>query len=278
MGIRNLAFCLIQHTDAGAGYKVLAWDNVDLLEGGVSAQTAKACGACTSPAKWIGPDSKKWCQACATGVRRKKTATDRPAHAPLPCKLAVKELRALVASTPENGGLDLKHAKKDDLVAWANARYLFPWKAVKATQSPLSEICKAMDAWLDKMIATFSAATLIRLENQPVMKGPTMKSVQMILFTLLTHRLAREYNWKGSIEFVHAGTKTKDKEPEPQTVPAESTSTTAAESAAYRARKKTAEAEVLEMLERDDAHWLSFFKGRSKKSDLADAFLMAHRK
>lgn len=290
MGIRNLAYCLIKHE--GDTWQVVSWDNIDLLEGGTSAQDAKKCCACTSPAKWLGPagpeepTGKRWCQGCATGVRRKKTATEKPVLPTLPCALNVKELRELALA----GGLaDVKKAKKDDLIAWVSQRYLMPWKPAKAMDSSLSTIRKAMDTWLNSVLPTFASATLIRLENQPVMKGPTMKSVQMILFTLLGHRLEREHGWTGSIEFVHAGTKTKGKEPTAASIdrasvptPA-STEPTAAENegAAYRARKKTAENEVVDILTKagsSAATWLAFFQGRSKKSDLADAFLMALRK
>ena len=40
MGIRNLAYCLVEHMP-NKKWKIKAWDNVDLLEGGASAQDAK---------------------------------------------------------------------------------------------------------------------------------------------------------------------------------------------------------------------------------------------
>jgi hypothetical protein len=141
------------------------------------------------------------------------------------------------------------------------------------------------------VLPTFASATLIRLENQPVMKGPTMKSVQMILFTLLSHRLRKEHGWTGRIEFVHAGTKSKGTTTEATTTTATTATTTttttatttattteAAEGAAYRARKKTAESDVTNILTKAGlTTWRTFFEGRTKKSDLADALLMALR-
>ena len=273
MGIRNLAYCLMQH-DADK-WTVLAWDNVDLLEGGVSAQTAKKCVACTGVAKWIGPEGKKWCAACATQKRVKKAATEKPVLPTVPCGLTVGALRLAAAAA---GVADVKKLKKDALLAWAAARHLMPWKPAKAMDSSLSDVRKAMDKWLNTVLPLFARATLIRLENQPVMKGPTMKSVQMILFTLLGHRLEKEHGWSGRIEFVHAGTKTKGKGK------AESAEGTAVpevdESKAYRARKTAAEDSALLELRgagAGAAPWLTFFTSRSKKSDLADAFLMALR-
>ena len=269
MGIRNLAYCLVRHITAET-WEIVAWDNIDLLEGGASAQDAKKCVACTGSAKWIYTDGKKWCQGCATGVRRKKTVTEKPTVGALPCAVNVKELKALATTQ----GVDTKGMKKEDLVTWASGRYLMPWKAVKAMDTSLSVIRKAMDTWLTTVLPTFVQASLIRLENQPVMKGPTMKTVQMILFTLLAHRLEKEHGWTGRIEFVHAGTKSKGSVP----VVADLSGATVTEGAAYRARKKTAESDVVDLLTKGAmTTWLTFFEGRSKKSDLADALLMAVR-
>lgn len=278
MGIRNLAYCLIRH-NADATWQIEAWDNIDLLEGGDSAQNAKKCIACSSPARWFGA-GKKWCQACASGVRRKKTASELPTLPMLPCAVTAKGLRELHRAATATAAQASKKGSltKEQLVAWARERYLMPWKAAKAMDASLTVIRKAMDTWLDSVLPTFASATLIRLENQPVMKGPTMKSVQIILYTLLGHRLEREYNWNGAIEFVHAGTKSKGSAPVTVTVTDISgVSSTAAEGVAYRARKKSAEADVFAALPEGNP-WRAFFSSRSKKSDLADAFLMALRK
>jgi len=186
----------------------------------------------------------------------------------------VKELRALALDWP-----DAKKAKKDDLVAYVSTRYLMPWKPKKAMGVSLTVLLRAMDTWLNSVLPTFASASLIRLENQPAMSNPTMKSVQIMLFTLLSHRLAREHGWTGAIEFVHAGTKTKGATATAadasDTV---ATAATAAEGAAYRARKKTAETETIDALTRAGATtWLTYFQSKTKKSDLADAFLMALR-
>jgi hypothetical protein len=273
MGIRNLAFCLIKHE--GETWEVLAWDNVDLLSEGQSSQTSRRCVACAAPAVWSSSEptgERLWCKACATGVRRKKTATCKPPFPIVPCALQVKELRALAAEKGWN-----KKAKKEDLLQRVKQCYLMPWKAPKATSPSLQHILGCMDRWLDTMLPTFAKATLIRLENQPVMKGPTMKSIQIMLFSLLSHRLEREHGWKGRIDFVHAGVKTRGAEATVIEDIVEGEEPT--DSQAYQARKKTAETETITVLQtKPESPWLSFFQSRSKKSDLADAFLMAMRK
>lgn len=280
MGIRNLAYCLIRHEE-DKSWNVVAWDNVDLLEGGVSAQSAKKCVGCDASATWISNNGKKWCKACATRVRVKKSAREKPEFPTIPCALTAAALRALAISAELVGA---KKMKKEDLVAWAAARYLLPWKPTKAMDSSLGTVLAAMDKWLDSTLPTFASATLIRLENQPVMKGPTMKSVQMILYTLLSHRLAREHCWSGRIEFVHAGTKTRGSGGGGPTVKSIDLSgampAVTEDGKAYRERKSAAEAETVRKLtERgaSTAAWLTYFQAKSKKSDLADAFLMALR-
>ena len=279
MGIRNLAFCLLRHEEDKT-WNIVAWDNVDLLEGGISAQSAKKCVGCDASASWISnADGKKWCKACATRVRVKKSARAKPEVPTIPCALTAVALRDLASGAGAEGA---KKMKKEELLAWASARYLLPWKPTKAMDSSLGTVLRAMDKWLDGMLPAFASATLIRLENQPVMKGPTMKSVQMILFTLLSHRLAREHNWVGRIEFVHAGTKTRGapKEVKVGTADLSGAAIVAEDGKAYRARKASAEAETEKQLTDRGVHgepWLAYFRGKSKKSDLADAFLMALR-
>jgi hypothetical protein len=272
MGIRNLAYCAIERISKDdKEWNVKAWDNVDLLEDGKSSQDAKKCVACATVAKWHG-EGVRWCNACATGVRRKKTASRKPTLPTIPSSAScgVKGLRALAV---EKGMDDAKKAKKDALLAWLGERYLMPWKPEKAGNVSLQVILRKMDTWLNSVLPTLSTASLIRLENQPVMKGPTMKSVQIMLFTLLSHRLGKEYDWKGNIEFVHAGVKTRG------AAAAEKPTNELKDSEAYRQRKQTAESEVERLLtERGGATWLTFFKSRTKKSDLADAFLMAWRR
>jgi hypothetical protein len=276
MGIRNLAYCVIEHNMDR--WMVKAWDNVDLLEDGKSAQDAKKCGACGAAAKWQG-EGLKWCNSCATGVRRKKSVIQIPTLPTLPSSAsAVKGMRTLAV---EKGMPDGKKAKKDQLLDWLRTYYLMPWKPEKAGNVSLQVILRKMNTWLNSVLPTFASASLIRLENQPVMKGPTMKSVQIILFTLLTHRLENEHGWRGSIEFVHAGVKTRGAVPAPAPAPTTAPAAPITDGEAYKQRKQTAESEVERLLTEHGsgvAPWLAFFKGRTKKSDLADAFLMAWRR
>lgn len=267
MGIRNLAYCLIQHSVDLSGVlssTILDWNNIDLLEGAQSAEAARSCYGCNSKSiQYNDKNAHKWCKSCATKTRVKKSVIHTPSYSVLPCKLNVTELKKLSG---------MKNMKKEELLNWAKENYLLPWKPTKASTVSLDIILISIDSWLDSILPTISVATLIKLENQPVLKGPTMKSVQIILYTLLSHRLKREFNWSGKIEFVHAGVKSKN------VSKTDLSGSKLSDSDAYKARKNDAIDDTLKILT-DKKHdkWLLFFNSNKKKSDLADAFLMANR-
>jgi len=267
MGIRNLAYCVVTHDLSG--FRIVKWDNVDLLEAGASAQTARSCTCCGNKSlAWCDLSGGKYCKACATGVRKKKTVVLVAPHPVLPCGPGAKALKALAV---EKGLEGAKKMKKEELVSWAAKNYLMPYKATKTMDVGMDVILTAMDLWLTSVLPTFRLASLIRLENQPAMKIPTMKSVQIMLYTLLVHRLRAEYAWTGRVAFVHAGVKSRG-----ATVAADAT-----EGEAYTARKKDAVESTLEVLGKQGelgTPWVTFLESRSKKSDLADAFLMASRR
>ena len=145
---------------------------------------------------------------------------------------------------------------------------MLPYTKPKGTmKTDLSILLIAIEKFLDGRLAAFSETSLIRIENQPVFDAPTMKSVQIILFTLLTHRLRKEFGWKGQVVFVHASKKTEEAQEAVDDAGGD-----------YKARKDAAESLVMQKL-KGETHkkWLDFFAGKKKKSDLADALLMCLR-
>jgi hypothetical protein len=286
IGIKNLAFALVKQSTSGN--VILQWNNINLLAGGTSSESSNRCKACSGPACWISPEGL-FCKGCATGVRRKKTATFRPVHAILTGAESatlpkLPALRKLCVGMENH-----KKASREIVLKWLGERYILPWKAPKARNPSMTEIRRAISAWLTPMLPTFATATLVRLENQPVLKGPTMKSIQMIIFTLIGERLEREHAWTGQIQFVHASHKTAKleveavpdviEEAEERTLTVEEEVVTPVvidEGAAYRARKKATEEEVEKMLSGAGYEtWKMFYDGQRKKNDLADALLMA---
>jgi hypothetical protein len=177
-------------------------------------------------------------------------------------KIDVKSLKAFALT--ESWTICSK-AKKEDYIRELQRRYLLPYTKPKNTiKTDLIVILEAIEVFLDKYLVDFAKAVEIRIENQPVFDAPTMKSVQIILFTLLAHRLRKEHTWTGRIYFVHASKKTEEVAEE-----------VTAAGGDYKARKDGAEALVLTKLAAGP--WRDYFLSKKKRSDLADAFLMCLR-
>ena len=107
-------------------------------------------------------------------------------------------------------------------------------------------------------------AERIRIENQPSEFAPHMKSVQIMLFTLLDHRLRTEYGWTGTMEFVNAGVKTRGLKE------------AGVGKDAKRSRKLAGITRVTDALTKVAAcsGKLAWWLAQAKQDDLADALLM----
>lgn len=255
MGIRNLAYCIADIR--GSEFTVVEWDNYDLLAGSDS-QTASRC-SCGGPPSWLSAEDALLCKKCV-----KKSAG---AMKGLPSEVALN-IKGLKAFALEQGWTVPKTPKKEDYMVLVKQHYLLPYVKPKGTmKTDLSVLLLALEKFIDSRIDGFSTVTEIRIENQPAFDAPTMKSVQIILFTLLHHRLRVEKGWLGKIVFVHASKKTEEAQEE-----------VVAAGDNYKARKDMAETLVLQKL-KGPAHatWLEFFNSKKKKSDLADALLMCLR-
>jgi hypothetical protein len=133
-------------------------------------------------------------------------------------------------------------------------------KLKKAIETELTSIHDSIRTFVVNNIAVFRRATVILLENQPVLKNPTMKSVQILLFATLRDMLQPG---PPPLKLVHAGKKIQGKEVGDK---------------GYKSRKDASEGKVEELLKggkvSEAPRWLDYFHGHGKKSDLADAFCM----
>jgi len=249
MGIKNLAFCQVDIS--GTSTEILLWNNWDLLASS-DTQTASRC-VCGGPPSWIEEDKI----LCKKGVNSRKTGLK---GLPKNVLLNVGSLKTIAAT--ENWVI-AKKPKKEDYIAELKKRYLLPYTKPKgALKTDMTILLDSIERFLDIHLKDFSKSTVIRIENQPVFKAPTMKSVQMMLFSLLLHRLRKEHKWSGSVVFVHASKKTEEAQDDVD-----------AAGGNYKARKSVAEDLTLKRL--PEGKWRTFFMTQTKKADLADAFLMS---
>jgi hypothetical protein len=306
LGIRNLAFCLVEqkNNDISVGdskHTIIDWNNVDLMAGGMSTQSANRCKGCSGPACFSGEDAV-WCKGCGTGIRRPKKAVCKPTLPVIP-GCTNKKLPKLL-DLRKLAGVEYKKSSREDVEKYLGTKYLMPWSPPKARAPAMFEIYKNMSAMLDRKIEVFKQADIIYIENQPVLKNPVIKSVQMILFTLLWEKLTKTYGWKGMIQFVHAKVKTEKlvgdsgddviSHVKPEMIDEDEekglledgekkgkkeSKEGKKETEKYAERKKAAEDETERILKEivESEKWTEFFRGQTKKSDLADALLMGVR-
>lgn len=261
LGIKNLSYCVSTFDASGSLVSVDRWQNLNLLADGASAQSQTRCSCslasgsiCGGPASFQDAGALL-CKKCA-----KKAA--KPVLDISGSTLAA--WRAWASGPLGLTSVEAKRLSKTELMTRAAAIRLMPYKAPKAKGVSLQAILVGMEACLTAELPWLAAAKRIRIENQPSEFAPHMKSIQIMLFTLLDHRLRVEHGWTGSIEFANASVKTRG---------------TTAETGkdGKRSRKLAAIAKVTATLGATGpgaASQLTWWSGQAKQDDLADAFLM----
>lgn len=255
LGIKNLSYCVATFDTSGGLTGVRRWANLNLLADGADSQSQTRC-VCGGPASFEDCVAKRlYCKKCA-----KKSA--KPT---LDCEdMTLKGLRAYASSACGVDASAAKKMKKPDVLVAIGSHRLLPYKAPKAKGVSLQGILAGMEKALDAELGHLAAADRILIENQPSEFAPHMKSVQMILFALVDHRLRREHGWTGAVDFVHAKKKTAGAEI------AAGKENKRARKAAGMERVRAALAAVGVAAESQLAWW----SAQAKKDDLADALLM----
>ena len=253
LGIKNLSYCVSTWDGSGTLVRIERWANLNLLADGADSQSQTRC-ICGGPASWSDATAGRlYCKRCA-----KKSA--KPA---LECEdLTLKGLRTF--ATNVCGVVGAAKLKKPEVLAAIGAKRLLPYKAPKAKGVTLQALLAAMERCLDAELVHLAAAGRIRLENQPSEFAPHMKSIQIMLFALIDHRLRTEHGWTGSMEFANASVKTRG-------------TAAGVGKEAKRSRKLAGIAKVTEVLGAAGAiaeSQLAWWRAQAKQDDLADAFLM----
>jgi hypothetical protein len=259
IGIKNLAWCIT--TVSGEQFWIRGWGNFNLLEGKETehpTQQAK-CKMCSAAQKYTSSVG----QTCGKHI---------PSTHPLLKDASgvvfqkIPALAALKAALTEKGVRPLPKTK-DDVLAKVKEFYSLPIKKVKVPHAAAIDVSVMHDA-IRNFVATqlkpfFKELREVRLENQPVLKNPVMKTIQILLFATLRDALYEQGKSVPTFKLVHAGMKVKGKETGDK---------------GYKARKDGSEARAVEVLQLPKVHegqrWKTFFESHKKRSDLADAFCM----
>jgi len=252
IGIRNLAWCLLRNREDKP--QILGWQNYDLLTGqGAEAKSKKvSCCRCSHAALFQNPvDSGGTClRHCPASHPAFKDLSGGTVFKKIPDMKTLRRCAPLIRAGN-------KAAFVTELQKTCSLPVVVP-KMRKALEVELTTIHDAIRVFVGANLDLFRQATHILLENQPVLKNPTMKSVQILLFATLRDMLQPG---PPPLRLVHAGKKIQGVE---------------TGDAGYKSRKDASEAKVTQTLPKvaDGDAWLATFKSHSKKSDLADAFCM----
>lgn len=258
IGIKNLAWCLMRrNTDiSGSQYQILGWENVNILSDGAPAAKV-TCHKCSSKATHSANDTLSCGRHCPTEFPAFRDLSGT-ALKKIP---AMKELKVLFAQR----GLAAPKSK-DDATKKLATIFSMPVEVKKVKKAVDNELSVLHDG-IRKMIlerkALFSQAGAIHLENQPVLKNPTMKSVQILLFATLRDLLQSPTQPPPNLRLIHAGVKVKGVQ---------------AGDAGYKERKQGSETAAKQLLAgttvKDAATWKTFLEKHTKQNDLTDAFCM----
>ena len=256
LGIKNLSYCVGTFDASGALQTINRWANLNLLAEGADSQSQTRC-TCGGPASWADrPVARIWCKKCV----RKGSAGSKPTLDISGTKLA--DWRAWAPTPLGITDVEAKRLSKAVLEERAAAIRLMPYKAPKAKGVSLQSLLAAMEVCLNTELIHLATAGRIRLENQPSEFAPHMKSIQIMLFVLIDHRLRTEYGWTGKMEFVSASVKTRGLN-------------AGVGKDAKRTRKLAGIQRVMGLLKGAGAtDKLAWWSAQAKQDDLADALLM----
>jgi hypothetical protein len=243
IGIKNLAFCVM-----AAGGQIQAWANVNILAEEGAAEGPTTCSRCKAKAKWTAAAVP----FCKRHLPMKPIAdADGKPYSKVP---AVKVLKTF---TTTNG-------KRDDLLADISKSWALPIDVVKkksAVHESLTTLHDGIRRCIEGRWTTFKDVNLFLLENQPVLKNPTMKSVQILLFATIRDCFLGRGLAAPEMRLVHAGKKTAALIDE-------------GGDAGYATRKAGGEARAIAFCTSSATTWLPVIRDAKKKSDLADALCM----
>lgn len=258
IGIRNLAYCLMEKPTDVSGFRIVAWDNYDLLAGqsaATASESAANCARCSSKATYETRGGIYCVRHCPL---------DRPAFRDLSGTLlkrlpAAKDLREILISK----GVARPGKSKGDFLQKLSELYSLPilkQKKKKAVDTELTVLHDGIRRFVAQNKDLFHTSSTILLENQPVLKNPTMKSVQILLFATLRDILQPN---PPLLKLVHAKMKVAG----------------ATGDEGYAERKAGSEKRVEDLLKGQTivqaSQWKRHLETYTKKNDLTDAFCMS---
>jgi hypothetical protein len=246
IGIKNLAFCVMD-----SERKIQAWENVNILATGEEEVGPATCHKCTTKAKWTAGNTPSCKRHIPAGFKPLADQAGK-AYSKVPAVSVLKTFTTV-------------KGKRDILLADISKSWALPIEVARkrsAVHESLTTLHDGIRRCIEGRWDHFRGVGKFLLENQPVLKNPTMKSVQILLFATIRDCFLSRGLAAPEMRLVHAGKKTAgivDDE---------------GGDAGYATRKAGGEARAISFCTAEAADWLQTITGAKKKSDLADALCM----
>ena len=269
IGIKNLSFCFIDYDQKDKTFKIIDWGIINLVVNH-TLPNIPCCEIVKSTGKQCGKNSvlvnKNNEFICYCKTHSKKHKLDDCFKEFDNKRKCSHESCSKDASRFDNGVYYCtKHVPEE--------RKEFAQKiSLKATKIPLMQLGQILFKKLDEY-KSFQKAEYIIIENQPVLKNPTMKSIQMMLYSYFLKKNIVDVEEKDRIlkDIVLMSAKNKLKIYDGPDFPNINNI-----KSKYTRNKKLAIEHCKFIIEEDNVEqkWIDLFKESSKKDDLSDAHLM----
>lgn len=267
IGIKHLAYALMEYKNKKIS--IIDWGIIDLLE---DHDPTKYCSqltgkqtVCGCKASYIQTNLEEPKYICS----RHSKGMDKNLIEVLPAKIICSHEKCKSIATFHDH-VNKKHycGKHNKEIPLQNLDKI---TQTTASKMPLYTLAKMLYRKLDK-IPILLTAKYICLENQPASKNPTMKSIQMILYSYFVMKVNMGELIIRDLVMMSAKNKLKVYKNEYGALP----DSIANHKNRYQKNKKSAVYITSKYLENEhEEKWRDFYENnKSKKDDLADAYLM----
>ena len=263
IGIKNLSYCVIDFNKETQDYKIIDWNIINLTQEHNCEE--KLCNCIIKSSQKICNKKAIYCDKnnyyCKTHSKKLDINKIKEIDYQLKCQECNKPATRFINSTKKY--VCLKHFDK-----CLNEYEYDKVNTKNVAKKPIINLGYVLFEELKKY-PCFLDCEYVIIENQPVLKNPTMKSIQMMLYSffLMKGICEKEKNKIKSINFCAANNKLKVYDG-PKLNELDKIKNK------YTKNKKAAIIHCEYFLQKEDNKWLDFFKQHSKKDDLADSYLM----
>lgn len=138
--------------------KIIAWDNVTLIP----------------------LTDQLRCKTCGKKARFGNAYCKRHVIKPIFCEKKIPSIKTLKKLFPNQ-----TFQKKNDWLAFLNDNFSLPIPKEKKYKLTFEELFRKVKFFVKQNKELFKQAECVLIENQPTLKNPRMKTIQVLLYTLL---------------------------------------------------------------------------------------------